>query len=227
MRNWKYLIAAAAIGLAAFLLYRTLSRYSLDQLVEAVSAVPVPRLLGAAGFAAASYLCLTCFDYLALRYVGKPVPLRDIALTSFISYAFTNTLGAAGPDNFAVLALSGAQDIALNGPGTTNGNVGVTSGKLSLDGSNGPSVNGNVLLGAGASVTHPNLVTGNVFTNQNLAQANTDAHNAATTFSGLAATSGITSIKGTTTINGGAGVNVVNVSGISLGNGQTLTFPAA
>ena len=32
MRNWKYAIAAAAIGLAAFLLYRTLSRYSLDQL---------------------------------------------------------------------------------------------------------------------------------------------------------------------------------------------------
>ena len=36
----------------------------------------VPRLLGAAGFAAASYLCLTCFDYLALRYVGKPCLIR-------------------------------------------------------------------------------------------------------------------------------------------------------
>ena len=74
MRNWKYLIAAAAISLAAFLLYRTLSRYSLEQLVAAVSAIPVPRLLAAVGFAAASYLSLTFFDYLALRYVNRPLP---------------------------------------------------------------------------------------------------------------------------------------------------------
>ena len=44
--------------------------------------MPVPRLLGAAGFAAASYLCLTCFDYLALRYVGKPLPYPKAALAS-------------------------------------------------------------------------------------------------------------------------------------------------
>jgi glycosyltransferase 2 family protein len=76
MRNWKYVIAAAAIGLAAFLLYRTLSRYSLDQLIVAVTAVPVPRLLGAAGFAAASYLSLTFFDYLALHYVKRRCLIR-------------------------------------------------------------------------------------------------------------------------------------------------------
>jgi glycosyltransferase 2 family protein len=79
MRNWKYLIAAAAISLAAFLLYRTLSRYSLDELIAAVTAVPVPRLLGATGFAAASYLTLTFFDYLALRYVGRPLPYPKAA----------------------------------------------------------------------------------------------------------------------------------------------------
>ena len=49
MRNWKYVIAAAAIGLAAFLLYRTLSRYSLDQLIAAVTALPVPGSWGLPG----------------------------------------------------------------------------------------------------------------------------------------------------------------------------------
>ncbi len=102
MRNWKYLIAAAAIGLAAFLLYRTLSRYSLDQLVEAVSAVPVPRLLGAAGFAAASYLCLTCFDYLALRYVGKPLPYPKAALASFTALSLGHNIGLAALSSGAV-----------------------------------------------------------------------------------------------------------------------------
>jgi glycosyltransferase 2 family protein len=102
MRNWKYLIAAAAIGLAAFLLYRTLSRYSLDQLVEAVSAVPGPRLLGAAGFAAASYLCLTCFDYLALRYVGKPLPYPKAALASFTALSLGHNIGLAALSSGAV-----------------------------------------------------------------------------------------------------------------------------
>ena len=102
MRNWKYLIAAAAIGLAAFLLYRTLSRYSLDQLVEAVSAVPVPRLLGAAGFAAVSYLCLTCFDYLALRYVGKPLPYPKAALASFTALSLGHNIGLAALSSGAV-----------------------------------------------------------------------------------------------------------------------------
>jgi hypothetical protein len=89
----------------------------------------------------------------------------------------SNTLGTAGPGNFALLALNGAQDIALNGPGTTNGTVGISSGTLSLNGSNGPSINGNVLLSPGAAITHPQLVTGNIFTNQNLSQPNTDARN--------------------------------------------------
>jgi len=95
-------IAAAAISLAAFLLYRTLSRYSLDQLVEAVSAVPVPRLLGAAGFAAASYLCLTCFDYLALRYVGKPLPYPKAALASFTALSLGHNIGLAALSSGAV-----------------------------------------------------------------------------------------------------------------------------
>jgi len=102
MRNWKYLIAAAAVGLAAFLLYRTLSRYSLEQLVAAVSAVPVPRLLAAAGFAAASYLSLTFFDYLALRYVNRPLPYPKAALASFTALSLGHNIGLAALSSGAV-----------------------------------------------------------------------------------------------------------------------------
>jgi glycosyltransferase 2 family protein len=102
MRNWKYLIAAAAIGLAAFLLYRTLSRYSLEQLVTAVSAIPAPRLLAAAGFAAASYLSLTFFDYLALRYVGRPLPYPKAALASFTALSLGHNIGLAALSSGAV-----------------------------------------------------------------------------------------------------------------------------
>jgi uncharacterized membrane protein YbhN (UPF0104 family) len=102
MRNWKYLIAAAAIGLAAFLLYRTLSRYSLDELIAAVTAVPVPRLLAAAGFAAASYVSLTFFDYLALRYVGRPLSYPKAALASFTALSLGHNIGLAALSSGAV-----------------------------------------------------------------------------------------------------------------------------
>jgi uncharacterized membrane protein YbhN (UPF0104 family) len=102
MRNWKYLIAAAAICLAAFLLYRTLSRYSLEELIAAVDAVPVPRLLAAAGFAAASYLCLTFFDYLALYYVGRPLPYPKAALASFTALSLGHNIGLAALSSGAV-----------------------------------------------------------------------------------------------------------------------------
>src|SRR5688500_12877199 len=82
---WPVLIAIAALSLAGVLLYRTLSRYNLDQLVASVTAIPLARLPMAGGFAAASYLCLTGFEYLALRYAGRPLPYRKAALASFTS----------------------------------------------------------------------------------------------------------------------------------------------
>jgi uncharacterized membrane protein YbhN (UPF0104 family) len=92
---WKPLIAVVAISLAAFLLYRTLSRYSMDQLLDAVAAVPATRLAAAGGFAAASYLCLSGFDYLALRYVGKPLPYYKAAWASFTSLSIGHNIGLA------------------------------------------------------------------------------------------------------------------------------------
>jgi glycosyltransferase 2 family protein len=88
-------IAAAAIALAAFLLYRTLSRYSWPEIVASVAAIPPRRLFFAAGFAAASYFCLTFFDYLALRYVGHPLPYRKAALASFVALSMGHNIGLA------------------------------------------------------------------------------------------------------------------------------------
>jgi uncharacterized membrane protein YbhN (UPF0104 family) len=94
-RIWKPLIAVAAFALAGFLLYRTLRSYSPEELVAAVTAIPLARLAGAAGFAAASYVCLTGFDYLALRYVGKPLPYPKVALASFSALSIGHNIGLA------------------------------------------------------------------------------------------------------------------------------------
>jgi uncharacterized membrane protein YbhN (UPF0104 family) len=95
-RRWTPLVAAGLITLAAFLLYRILSPYSFDQLKASVAAIPSWRLVSAGAFAAGSYLCLTGFDWLALRYVRRPLPYRRAALASFVSLSLGHNIGFAG-----------------------------------------------------------------------------------------------------------------------------------
>ena len=95
-RRWVTVgVSVAAVSLAAFLLYRTFSRYSWQELVDSVASVPVGNLLLAGLFAALSYLCLTGFDWMATRYVGKRLPYPQVALASFLSLSMGHTIGMA------------------------------------------------------------------------------------------------------------------------------------
>ena len=93
---------AAAIGVAAFLLYRTLSRYSPSEILQSLGSIPPGRLLAAIGFAACSYLCLTGFDWLAVRYAGKPLVYRRTALASFTALSIGHNIGVAALSSGAV-----------------------------------------------------------------------------------------------------------------------------
>jgi uncharacterized membrane protein YbhN (UPF0104 family) len=95
-------VAAAALIVAGLLLYRTLSRYSFEEVVASVRAIPATRLALAGAFAAASYLCLTGFDALALRYVGKPLPYPKVALASFTSLSLGHNIGLAALSSGAI-----------------------------------------------------------------------------------------------------------------------------
>lgn len=96
------LVALAAVALAGFLLHRTLRRYDLAEIVASVAAVPAPRLALAGAFAAASYLCLTGFDALAVRYVGRPLPYRRVALASFAALSIGHNIGLAALSSGAI-----------------------------------------------------------------------------------------------------------------------------
>jgi hypothetical protein len=137
-----------------------------------------------------------------------------------------STLGLAGPDYYAVLALTGANSTMLTGPATTSGNVGVSSGNLTLSGTSGTVVSGNVYLASGATLgSGGSQVTGTVSTNQNLSLVNTDALAAAAAFNALTPTQTVPggAVTSTTTITGTSGVNVVDISNLNLNN-QTLTL---
>ena len=169
--------------------------------------------------AAATYRFSTLFG-LALLFT---VLLAASAQADTISSA----LGVAGPSNYAILFLSTSGQPQMNGPGTTTGNVGYNgSTNLQLNGSNGPEINGNLILGNNATVNNPGQVTGTIFTNQSaqLNAAQAAAIGAGAFFNGLTPTSVLTSVNGNLTIIGSAGLNVIDLTGINLGNGQSLTL---
>jgi hypothetical protein len=104
-RAWQFLrigLLAAALALAGFLLYRTLGRYELEELVRSVRAVSGSKLLLAGLFAAAGYLCQTLFDWLGLRYAGRPLAFRRAALASFVSLSIGHNLGFAALSSGAI-----------------------------------------------------------------------------------------------------------------------------
>lgn len=103
IRAWlKPALALVALIVAAGLLYRTLSNYSLDDLVQITREVPLGRFAAAAGFAALSYLCLTLFDYMALHYARTPLSYPKAAIASFTGLSIGHSLGFAALSSGAV-----------------------------------------------------------------------------------------------------------------------------
>ncbi|MGE0062952.1 MAG: YbhN family protein [Xanthobacteraceae bacterium] len=101
--NWlKPLAAAAVIVAAVALLAHALSQYNPDDIVAAIGKISGHRLVLGGLCAAGSYFCLTWFDWLGLRYVGKPLPYRRAALASFTSLSIGHNIGFAGFSSGAI-----------------------------------------------------------------------------------------------------------------------------
>lgn len=95
-------MAAVIIGLVAILAYRILNEYRWADIQQAIAAVAPGQLVRSAMFAAASYFCLTWFDWLALRCINRPLPYGQAALTSFCSLSIGHNVGFAGLSSGAV-----------------------------------------------------------------------------------------------------------------------------
>ncbi len=85
--------ALALCALALYALHRELQTYHLHDIRYALRAIPFGSLGFAGLLTVLSYLVMTGYDVLALRYVGHPLAYRKTALASFMSYAFSNNLG--------------------------------------------------------------------------------------------------------------------------------------
>ena len=122
---------------------------------------------------------------------------------------------------------SGGNQTATFSSGTDYGKVAVAAGAtLKLQ---APStINGNLYLDFGGSVSGPGKVNGTLSTNQDLSGARTDALNASSQALSLAPNATFTNVTANQTVNGVSGLNVVNITGkINLNNASlTLSGPA-
>ena len=80
-------------ALAAWELYHQLHAYRLHDILNGIQAMPAGRIIAAIGLTICSYLIMTGYDLLALRYIGHPLSAARTALTSFLGYAFSNNIG--------------------------------------------------------------------------------------------------------------------------------------
>lgn len=83
----------AVAALAFFSLRILLAEVHVSDIRRAAASVSWAAIATAVVLTSASYLCLTLYDVLALRTIGRPLPYRTAALASFTSYTLSHNLG--------------------------------------------------------------------------------------------------------------------------------------
>jgi len=100
-----------------FVLHHELATVQLRDVMAAFGAIPLRSLGLATVLAITSYIVLTGYDYLALRYIKKPLPYVKTAYTSFIAYAVGHNLGLAmltgGSVRFRIYTAAGLSAIEV------------------------------------------------------------------------------------------------------------------
>jgi len=99
LKKARHLLAAGVslvlFAAALWVLHRELAGTHLHDIVAQLGSLGPSSLGLALAFTAASYVALTGYDLLALRYLGRPLPYPRMALISFIATAVGHNLGVA------------------------------------------------------------------------------------------------------------------------------------
>ena len=81
--------------LAAFMLYKQLSKYSIEELKSSILNIPGKNLIYATIASFLGYIALSTYDYLALKYIKKRLRAWKWILTGFIGFSVSNNAGHA------------------------------------------------------------------------------------------------------------------------------------
>jgi phosphatidylglycerol lysyltransferase len=94
--RWLAPLAALLVfGGVVAVLHHELKQLHIRSVFEHLHAIPRSQIIAALGFTAASYVLLSSYDWLALRYRKRTIAYGRVLFTSFIAYSFGHTLGFA------------------------------------------------------------------------------------------------------------------------------------
>ncbi|MBI3737334.1 lysylphosphatidylglycerol synthetase family protein, partial [Candidatus Sumerlaeota bacterium] len=89
------LLSLFIFALALWALHSALRQYHYQDILAELRQMPMDRILIGLALTVLSYLIMIGYEYLALRYIRRPLELRKIAFASFMSYALSNNTGQA------------------------------------------------------------------------------------------------------------------------------------
>lgn len=81
--------------LAAYMLYRQLSKYEFEDIKNALFSIPSANLMYACSASFIGYIALSSYDYLALRYIKHKVSTWKWIVAGFIGFSVSNNAGHA------------------------------------------------------------------------------------------------------------------------------------
>ena len=82
-------------GVAAFMIYHQLAKYSLEEIKNAVISVPKSNILYACLASLGGYVALSSYDFLALKYIKRKLTAWKWMFAGFIGFAISNNAGHA------------------------------------------------------------------------------------------------------------------------------------
>ncbi|MBO7097320.1 MAG: UPF0104 family protein [Alphaproteobacteria bacterium] len=82
-------------ALAAYMIYRQLSKYDMQDISKALLTIPVKNLIYAMLASFLGYVALSSYDFLALKYIKKKLPAWKWIFAGFIGFSVSNNAGHA------------------------------------------------------------------------------------------------------------------------------------
>jgi len=101
-RHAPILVTLLLFVAGAYALNRLLAPLNAADLLATLRATPGTSIAGAIAATAIGYAALVGYDWSALRFIGKTLPLPTVFLGGFLGYAFGNTIGLSAVSGGAV-----------------------------------------------------------------------------------------------------------------------------
>lgn len=93
LRIFKTLIGPLLLAVAIWVLHEELTTFHFQDALQSLHELPSQSIFLCFFLTVLSYLIMSGYDLLALRYIRHPLPYPKIGVASFIGYAFSNNIG--------------------------------------------------------------------------------------------------------------------------------------